>query len=64
MSPRPRLCLMAIFQTVAALIQTDDFGDEISSRALLGSRGLSVIAQRAMCVSSSRFKIARLGAGE
>jgi hypothetical protein len=43
---------MAISQTVAALIQTDDFGYAISSRALLGSHGLSVtvIAQRAMCV--------------
>ena len=57
MSPRPKLCLMPTSQTVAALIQTDGFGDSIISRVFFDSFGLSVIAHRAMCVSSKRFKI-------
>jgi NAD(P)H-dependent flavin oxidoreductase YrpB (nitropropane dioxygenase family) len=53
--PKPRPCLIAISQTVAALTQITACGDSIHSRARALKRGLSAIAHRATCVSSSRF---------
>ncbi len=41
---------MAISQIDAALIQIDDLGDSMISRACFDSFGLSVIAHRATCV--------------
>jgi hypothetical protein len=53
MSPRPSDDLIAISQMLAALTQMVVEGASISALACCDKRALSVIAQSAMCVSSS-----------